>query len=174
MPPLARAFVQLFIALPGALIWIAGGLAGISLCAYFLFAHSLERDSPALFVAMPASFATVTLGYSMQVLAGNLNGDSRFRFAGSHFGARLGYDTAVDYCGILAAGATMGMVLSPVTGRWENLAISFAVFALFCSLPRVSIRRRTMRTALWQQEADTLAAQRLILEAEPMTPARES
>lgn len=164
MPPLARLFIQVFIALPGFLIWLVGSLLAILYCsALFSYGQAMGIE---LVGVLAACFVIVTLGHLMQVLAGYLNKTPRFRFVGQHFGERLAWDTAVNYLCIATAAAGWSAILGTIFDPRPVMAACMA-FVLTATLLIKAAWTRTGRMNLWQQEIDALEAQRRAMESMP-------
>jgi hypothetical protein len=164
MPPAARLFIQVFIALPGFLIWLVGSLLAILYCSALFSSGQAMSIQFVGFLA--ACFAIVTLGHLMQVLAGYLNGTPRFRFVGKHFGERLAWDTAVNYLCIATAAAGWSALLGTIVDPRPVMAACVA-FVLSAILLIKAAWTRTGRMNLWQQEIDELEAQRRVMESMP-------
>jgi hypothetical protein len=151
MPRLLRAFATIFIAFPGALIWLQGAVLCVKVSGTVLYRQEAGGNLPDLAIfAMGA--AAVAIGYLMVIGTRILCGDSRELFAGFHFGQRVMWNLAIQLTGCLTAGAAFTTIVCIATADWETLTLPLVllVFLAFAAIRLVLHWQRLSNT--WIQE----------------------
>ena len=106
MPPFAAKLVNVMIGLPGALLWIAGGICTVSLG----FSCFLKEAVPTFRELAPLgiAIAAATVGYLMVATSTILAGGARYRIAGEHLPRLIALEIGVQASATLSFCAGIG------------------------------------------------------------------
>src|SRR5687768_9529476 len=100
MPPLAAKLIKVVIGLPGAFLWIAGGV-----CTACLGLSSFLREAAPTFrelVPLGIAITATTVEYLMVAASAFLSGGARYRIAGEHLPRLIALQIGVQACSVVS------------------------------------------------------------------------
>lgn len=166
MPRLLRAFAYLFIAFPGAILWLYGVVFAVGGIASAIVGGSTARPlMPLILIAMGAGVTAV--GYLMVICTRILCGDPREKPLENHLPQRAAWDLGSQGAAILISAAGFAIIHCISEQNWMRLALGIVFLAMFVALFFRLSRHRMRVRQLWLKEFTDAETARALLTLSP-------
>ncbi len=151
MPKSVRALIQIFIGVPGALIWAGGLLCGIGLFIK-AFGGGLNRIDPAEMAAIAAMALATLVGFAMVMSTEIVTSGRRYRIEARRLIPCAGLEFGAQLFAVVAAGTIIAAFMQ--FGKGEPvlaLLLGFIGLLMVAGASWVAVRANALRKR-WKAE----------------------